>query len=82
VLWRIDGSAIGERDFLLCVNMDHAEAAFTLPPPPDGGAWRRLVDTAAWAEPFGNAWMFERADRMGAEYVVHPYSVVVFQEGP
>jgi glycogen operon protein len=50
VHWRIDGSAIGDLDFLLCVNMRHLEADFALPPARPGKSWRRIVDTAAWAE--------------------------------
>ena len=80
VHWRIDGSAIGERDLLLCVNMHAWSSDFLLPPPERRRRWRRLIDTAAWAEPEGNCWPVERAPVMGTHYTVHPYSIAVFQE--
>ena len=80
VHWRIDGSAVGERDLLLCVNMDAVDVAFVLPSPAMGLRWRRLIDTAAWAEAQGNCWPADRADAMEASYTVHGFSVAVFQE--
>ena len=80
VQWRIDGSAIGDDDFLLCVNMDHAPVEFTLQPPDEGLQWKRVADTAAWAEAHGNCWSLRHAEAMGSQYVVHPYAIAVFQE--
>jgi glycogen operon protein len=81
VHWRIDGSAVGERDLLLCVNMAAVDVTFALPPA-SGPAlrWRRLIDTAAWAESHGNCWTAAQAEVMDTTYVVHGYSVAVFQE--
>jgi glycogen operon protein len=78
--WRIDGSAIGDDDFLLCVNMDHRGVDFALPSPREGGQWLRIIDTARWAEPDGNRWTSDRAEPMGPRYGVHPYAIAVFQE--
>jgi glycogen operon protein len=78
--WRIDGSAIGKVDFLLCLNMDGVPAEFSLPPPRAGTVWVRLVDTAAWAEAAGSCWPTDTADVMGARYIVHPWAIAVFQE--
>jgi isoamylase len=80
VHWRIDGSAIGDTDFLLCVNMRHLETEFTLPQTRPGKLWRRIIDTAAWAEFHGNCWTLPEAELMGRSYRAHPYSVLVLQE--
>jgi glycogen operon protein len=80
VHWRIDGSAVGEHDILLCVNMHHEPVEFALPAPHEGRDWVRSIDTATWAEPFGNCWPDARAERMGRQYVVRPYAIAVFEE--
>ena len=80
VAWRIDGSAVGECDFLLCVNMDHGPVEFTLPDPRASTSWVRVIDTATWAESSGNTWPIDRAAAMGSSYLVHPYAIAVFRE--
>jgi isoamylase len=79
--WWIDGSAIGEDDFLLLVNMRHEPCELRVPPARGQREWRRIIDTAHWAEPSGNAWAPERGALVPAEtrYGAHPYSVVVLQ---
>ena len=42
-------------------------------------AIRGNVDTAAWAEPQGNAWSDADAAIIDGRYDVHPYSIVVFK---
>jgi isoamylase len=78
--WRINGRAAGDDDFLLCVNMDGVPASFNLPSPRDGTLWHRVIDTATWAEREANCWPAERAEPMGPYYLVHPFSIAVFQE--
>jgi isoamylase len=78
--WRIDGSGIGDSDFLLFVNQSHEGAAFTVPPAAAGKRWLRLIDTASWAEADGNFWPAERAEAIRDGYWVHPRSVVVLRE--
>jgi glycogen operon protein len=80
VHWHIDGSAVGDYDLLICLNMAATDVTFTLPPPEGGRQWRRLIDTATWAEPHGNCWAVETADIMSTSYGVHGFSVAVFQE--
>jgi glycogen operon protein len=77
--WRIDGSAIGDDDFLLCVNMRRDGVLFTVPAPRPGRFWLRLIDTAPWAEEFGNFWDGE-ATSVESNYWVHPNSIVVLIE--
>ncbi len=82
--WWIDGSAVGEDDFLLLVNMSHERRDFRIPGPRGAREWRRIVDTARWAESVGNVWPPASATPVAAEerYGVHPYSVVVLQAVP
>jgi len=78
--WRINGRAIGDEDFLLCVNMWEQGVRFAIPAPRQGRRWVRLVDTAPWAEVFGNFWDANRADTVESNYWVNPHSVVVLIE--
>ncbi|MDB5105520.1 MAG: isoamylase precursor [Fibrobacteres bacterium] len=78
--WRIDGSGIGDTDFLLCVNMDGEGTEFPIPAAQAGKRWLRIIDTAAWAEADGNFWPAERAGTISDRYWAHPRSVVVLQE--
>jgi isoamylase len=78
--WRINGTAIGDADFLLCVNMWHYGVSFAIPAAHPGRRWRRIIDTAAWAEADGNCWSVNEAAVIDSDYSVHPYSVVVLFE--
>ncbi|MEG3438288.1 isoamylase [Pannus brasiliensis CCIBt3594] len=73
----IDGSAVGDRDFLLLINMYHLPVKFSLP---IEGKWARIIDTAGWAEPEYNCWSIETAARLSGEYEVNGFSIVVFEE--
>jgi isoamylase len=76
---RIDGSEIGETDFLLFCNMHSERVAFSIPQAPSGRRWLRFIDTAAWAEPYFNCWSEAEASEMEGSYGVEPYSVVVLR---
>ena len=80
LMWRIDGSAIGEEDFLLCVNMHYLTVDFGLPATRADRKWVRIIDTAAWAEPLGSCWGIKDAEVMPPRYAVHPYAIAVFRE--
>lgn len=78
-IWlRIDGSGVGDRDFLLFINMHSKPVSYQIPS--FGGQWRRLIDTATWAEPEYNCWTLEKAAVVAGEYEAHPFSVVVLTE--
>jgi glycogen operon protein len=79
---RIDGSAVGDSDYLLFVNMGTGVVDFTAPAPPAGQQWARIVDTAAWAEPNDNFWPEAAAWTLGASYGVQPWSIAVFKAVP
>jgi glycogen operon protein len=73
----LQGSAVGDGDFLLLTNMHWQAAAFAVPAPSAGKQWVRLVDTAAWAEPGSNAWPPETAAVIGGSYTVNARSMVL-----
>jgi len=79
VWWRIDGSEVGDSDFLIFVNMRPDLVLFTLPTGEGAYAWIRRIDTANWAEAECNYWSDAGAivrDRYG----VHPHAIAVFEE--
>lgn len=77
---RIDGSEIGETDFLLFCNMYSERVLFTIPQPRVGGRWVHLIDTATWAEPVFNCWSEDAAAVVSGRYEVEAFSVVVLRE--
>ncbi|MCX7025312.1 MAG: isoamylase [Spirochaetes bacterium] len=75
---RIDGSAVGDRDYLVLVNMSYDERRFLLGVPDRGTVWKRLADTAYWAESVSdNAWPVEAAATIEGDYVVKACSIVL-----
>lgn len=83
---RIHGSTVsGGTDYLLCVNMWTADINYTLPTPPAGKVWKRIIDTAHWAEvdgttTIGNFWTDSSAwTYTGPNYGVKAWSIVVFK---
>jgi len=80
-IWlQIDGSAVGDQDFLLFINMYSDSVQFQIPKAAKGKQWGRLIDTAAWAEPFYNFWKKEQVTSHSGYYDVHPFSIVVLAE--
>jgi isoamylase len=78
IAWWIEGSAVGEDDFLLLVNMRHEPCGFSIPAPRDDRRWQRIIDTARWAEGEGNTWSLTGAEvAPGSTYGVHAYCVTV-----
>jgi len=81
----IKGQAAGGNDYVLLVNMWTAQVNFTLPTPPAGKVWKRIIDTATWAEnqadsPVGNFWSDASAWTWnGSLYGVNSYAIVVFK---
>lgn len=76
----IDASGTGDSGFLLLVNMWEEKVDFQIPPAAPGRNWRRIVDTAAWAEYQNNCWALSDGTVIGSGYGVNPWSVVVLQE--
>jgi glycogen operon protein len=76
----VDGSGIGDHDFLLFINMYSASVNFQVSAPAAGKTWKLIIDTAAWAEPNYNYWPVAQASTIESSYSVHPFSIVVLQE--
>ena len=47
-----EGNPIEDSSFLLLVNAYHEGVQFALPPPPNGGRWRRIMNTENIEDPF------------------------------
>lgn len=74
---RIDGSS---NDFLLFINSYSSDVDFTIPS--TSGSWKRIIDTAAWAESTNNNYWesgFYETNG-GVNYNVKAWSVTVFRE--
>ncbi|MGK2349727.1 alpha-amylase family glycosyl hydrolase [Actinomyces sp. W5033] len=68
--------------FAVLVNMDDEPVEFALPTAREGLVWRRLVDTAAWAEPECNIWDEGTGKVLAGPQVVHGWSVMVAHGDP
>jgi glycogen operon protein len=75
----IDGSAVGDADYLLYVNNWSGIVTFTPPASDAGTQWVRLIDTASWAETHDNIWSDTEADTVTGPYDVHAWSIAVFK---
>jgi isoamylase len=76
---QLGGSAVGDTDYLLYVNNWTGTVTFSAPAPPAGKQWKRIIDTAAWAEPNDNFWTDAAAAAVTGTYDAHPWSVVVLK---
>ncbi|ERN42420.1 type II secretory pathway, pullulanase PulA [Rubidibacter lacunae KORDI 51-2] len=76
---RIDGSEVGDRDFLVAINMHFEPVVFHVPIESETQIWVRRIDTAAWAEPECNYWQGATAVIRGS-YGVHPHAIAVLEE--
>ncbi|MCX7882174.1 MAG: isoamylase [Brevinematales bacterium] len=79
---RIDGSSIGDSDFLVFINMWTSLVTYTVPSAESGKKWVRIIDTAWWAEDNNNIWDVSTASTITTSYGVNPWSIVVLQEVP
>jgi glycogen operon protein len=76
---QLDGSAVGDADYLLYVNNWTGTVTFTPPAPDAGKRWVRIIDTAAWAESHDNFWGDSDADTIAGTYDAHAWSIVVLK---
>ncbi|HEY0993332.1 MAG TPA: alpha-amylase family glycosyl hydrolase [Kofleriaceae bacterium] len=76
---QLDGSSVGDADYLLYVNNWTGTVTFTPAAPDAGKKWVRLIDTAAWAESHDNIWSDAEAATIAGTYDVHPWSIVVLK---
>ncbi|MPM63107.1 Isoamylase [bioreactor metagenome] len=74
----IDGSPVGGHTYLVMINMNDHRQEFRVPG--TDGSWKRIIDTAPWAEHHFNCWAPAEATVIGeGTYVAGPWSVVVLQ---
>jgi len=76
---QLDGSQVGDTDYLLFVNMFSGSIDFTAPAADTGKKWVRVIDTAAWAEANDNFWPEDSAWTLSGTYGVAAWSIVVFK---
>ncbi len=76
------GSQVGDGNFLILVNFSSASVNFTLPVPPAGTNWVRLIDTNAWAENTSNCWSAGTGAVISGNYRVGNNSIVVLESLP
>ncbi|MFZ5895888.1 MAG: glycogen debranching protein [Myxococcota bacterium] len=78
----IDGSAIGDVDFALLINMHSESVEFRLPRATPREPWLRVLDTAIWAEPRANLFAPAESPQFpgGSAYHVHPRSIAAFMQ--
>lgn len=74
---RIDGSAVHDRDFLILVNLSYEAVRFEVETPDEGTSWKRIIDTAYWAEEANNAWTIDEATVIGSDYEAKACSIVL-----
>jgi isoamylase len=74
---RVDGSSVGDRDYLLLVNLSCDRVRFAVEEPDAGTCWKRLADTARWAERWDNCWRLEEATEIEGDYEAAACSIVV-----
>lgn len=75
----MDGSAVGDSDYLLFVNMWTSAVSFSAPAADSGKVWKRIIDTAQWAESNNNTWTEADAWTLSGNYSVNPWAIVVFK---
>lgn len=69
-------------DFWIMINMTGDPVDFKVPPAASGSVWRRIVDTAAWAESHHNCWPENEGEIVSAGATVQPWSIIVWHEDP
>ena len=69
-------------NFWVMVNMTDDPVEFTVKPADPGNVWRRLIDTASWAEPGCNYWLEGEGMIVEGGATVEPWSIVVWHELP
>ncbi|MFV0428401.1 MAG: alpha-amylase family glycosyl hydrolase [Arachnia sp.] len=68
--------------FWLMINMAPDPIDFTVRDAREGQVWRRIIDTATWAEPACNFWPEGQGMIVSGGATVEPYSIVVWHEAP
>ena len=78
----VTGTQVGDHDFLILANLSNSNVGFTLPTPPQGTHWVRLIDTNSWAENATNCWSASVGSVINGNYGVGNNSIVVLEAHP
>jgi len=65
------------KPMLMFINCWSSPVCFVLPRAAAESQYRRVIDTALWAEPFDNCWRLEVAELITDPYWVQPHSIVI-----
>lgn len=77
----IAGSAVtGGSDYCVLLNLyDADQNPYTIPTPPRGKVWKKLVDTQKWFEPYHNCWEEKDAPTVTGTYNCGARSIVILK---
>lgn len=74
----IQGSNVGDSDFLILINTWTSKVDFSVFAAPGGKQWKRIIDTSSWAEVTNNFWTTNQ-ETVSGSYGVNPWSIVVLE---
>ena len=77
IMVRVEHRGNSPKPMLMFINSWSSPVCFFVPPSAGEGRFRRVIDTAVWAEPFDNCWPLETAEAIVDPYWVQPHSIVV-----
>lgn len=69
-------------NFYIAINMEAHEVTFQIPMASQGHVWRRLIDTATWAEDVCNFWPEGEGALIEGSVLTAAWGIVVLQELP
>ncbi len=75
----VHGSQVGDDDFLVLSNMAASAVAYTVPAPPAGAGWARIIDTGSPSENVANSWAVASAASVSGTCAVGAQSIVVLE---
>ena len=81
IMVKVEHGSKSHMAMMLLVNCWSSPVCFLIPALGNESVWRRVVDTADWAETFDNSWPSDVAEIILNPYWVHPHSIVVLVEG-
>jgi hypothetical protein len=75
----LSGRTVGDADFVLLCNLSGVAVTYTVPTPPAGTHWVRLIDTNVWAENACNSWGASVGQAIVGTYGVGNQSAVLLE---
>jgi glycogen operon protein len=78
----VHGTQVGDDDFLVLTNVGTSSATFTLPTPPTGTSWVKIIDTNNASEATNNFWSVSSGSVVSGQASVGNQSIVVLEAAP